>query len=237
MAQQLTFDLPAETALGRGDFFVSPSNAVAVDTIQTWHDWPQGKLLLIGPEGSGKTHLAHVWAGMTGAMIIAAKDLPQAEISALAASAVVVENADEIAGNAEAEQALFHLHNLAQSNRSALLLTAQKLPARWNLSLPDLQSRIQGSAMVSIQPPDDELLAAVLIKLFADRQLAVEADLVSYLISRMERSFVGASRTVTALDHAALTQKRRMNRTLAGEVLDDLGQDQNGPDEKDQAAS
>ena len=228
MAQQLTFDLPAETALGRGDFFVSPSNAVAVDTIQTWHDWPQGKLLLIGPEGAGKTHLAHVWAGITGARIVAAKDLPRAQITDLAASPVVVENADEIAGNAEAEQALFHLHNLAQSNGSALLLTARKLPARWELSLPDLQSRIQGSAMVTIQPPDDELLAAVLIKLFADRQLAVEADLVSYLLSRMERSFVGASRAVAALDHAALTQKRRMNRTLAGEVLDELGQDKTG---------
>lgn len=225
MGEQLAFELPTEPALGRGDFFVSPGNAAAVASIQGWQDWPQGKLVLVGAEDAGKTHLAHVWAALTGARIVTARDLATADIEALAGGPVAVENADAIAGDAAAEEALFHLHNLALAQGQPLLITAQLPPARWQLQLPDLASRMQGSAMVALEPPDDALLAAVLVKLFNDRQVMVEPALVDYLVSRMERSFAGAGRLVAALDQAALADKRKITRPLAGKVLDKLDQD------------
>ena len=222
MAEQLTFDLPSEPALGRGDFFISPSNAVAVDVVQTWHDWPQGKLILVGPHGAGKTHLVHVWAGLTGAKIVEAASLADQKIGGLANGAVAVENADAIAGNRAAEEALFHLHNLTLANGAALLITATQPAVRWGLGLPDLASRMQGSAMATLEAPDDALLSAVLVKLFADRQVTIDPSLVSYLVSRMDRSFAGAGRLVDALDKAALSKQRKLTRALAGEVLDKL---------------
>ena len=133
-----------------------------------------------------------------------------------------MENADAIAGNRAAEEALFHLHNLTLSNGAPLLITATQPAARWGLSLPDLASRMQGSAMATLEAPDDALLSAVLVKLFADRQVTVDPGLISYLISRMDRSFEGAGQLVDALDKAALSKQRKLTRALAGEVLDKL---------------
>lgn len=223
MSEQLTFDLPSEPALGRGDFFVSPSNHAAVEAVQTWHEWPQGKMLLIGPAGSGKTHLAHVWAAITGARIVAAEHVTAGRVEELAAHPIAVEDAHRIAGVRAAEEALFHLHNLALAERQPLLLTARAPAARWGLGLPDLESRMQGSAMVSLSGPDDMLLGALLVKLFADRQLTPETKVIDYILSRMERSFEGAGRLVAALDRAALSQKRAITVPLATEVLDKMG--------------
>lgn len=222
MAEQLTFDLPSEPALGRGDFFVSPSNAAAVEAIQSWHDWPQGKLVLIGPQGSGKTHLAHVWATIAEATIIRAADLREADVPDLARRAVAIEDASDIAGDGVAEAALFHLHNLAQEHGSAVMLTGRQPPLRWGLTLPDLQSRLQGSAIVTLSAPDDMLLAAVLVKLFADRQLHVEPRVVDWLTRNIERSFAAAIDIVDALDRTALRQSRAITQPLAARVLDKL---------------
>lgn len=224
MAEQLTFYLPGEPALGRSDFFISPSNAAAVDAVQSWHDWPQGKLVLVGPSGSGKTHLAHVWAALTGAEIFAAADLARADFAGMQANAVVVEDADGIAGQPDAEQALFHLHNLAQQSGRALLITAATPPMRWGLVLADLASRMQGSAIATLGAPDEALLAAVLVKLFADRQLTVGPNVIGWLTLHMERSFEMAGRVVDELDRAALAQRRAVTQPLAASVLDKLGQ-------------
>jgi len=220
LAEQLTLELPGEPALGRGDFFVSAGNAAAVEAIQGWHDWPQGKMVLTGPAGSGKTHLAHVWAALTGARIVAASDLKLSEIESLASAPVAVEDADQISGSDGLEAALFHLHNLTLANQQPVLLTAKQPPRRWQTVLPDLASRMQGSAMVTLAAPDDALLSAVLVKLFADRQIAVDAGLITYLVSRIERSFAAAAGLVDALDRTALSKKRRITRALAAEVLD-----------------
>ena len=224
MAEQLTFDLAARPALGREDFFISPSNAVAVDVIQTWHDWPQGKLVLVGPHGAGKTHLAHVWAAMCDARVIAAADLPGLPVQDLARAAVAVEDADRIAGDRDAEEALFHLHNLALAEGAPLLLTASAPPVRWELGLPDLASRMQGTAIATLQPPDDTLLAAVLVKLFADRQLQVEAGVVAWLTKHMDRSFAAAGAVVEAIDAAALRQRKTITQRFAARVLDNMSQ-------------
>lgn len=222
MQRQLTFDLPAKPALGRDDFFVSPANAVAVDTVEDWAKWPQRKLALIGPKGSGKTHLVHVWAAAAEGKVIAADTLPLQDIAALASAGarVAVEDVDRIAGDRAAEQALFHLHNLVLAEGGVMLMTGSTPPHQWPLSLPDLASRMQATGVVQLALPDDTLLRALLMKLFADRQLAVTPQVMEYLFTRMERSFDGVQNLVTALDQAALTQRRPITRKMAAAVLD-----------------
>ena len=215
MIRQLAFDLPSAEAMTRDHFFVAPSNAVALQTVEHWHDWPGRKLLLVGPEGAGKTHLAHIWAAQAGAVILSADQLTASDIAALSGRSVVVEDADRIAG---AEAQLFHLHNLVTTT-GALLLTARTPPRDWGLTLPDLKSRMQATAIAQLDGPDDALLSAVLVKLFADRQVAVPANLIPFLVSRMSRSIGAARALVAALDARALAEARPITRALAAEIL------------------
>ena len=216
MIRQLAFDLPNAEAMTREHFFVAPSNALALQTVEGWQDWPGRKLLLVGPDKSGKTHLAHVWAGLTDAVILPAETLAGADIASLTGRAVVVEDADRIG---DGETQLFHLHNLATTT-GALLLTARTPPRDWRLTLPDLISRMQATPIAQLAAPDDALLSAVLVKLFADRQVAVPPNLIPYLVSRMPRSIGAARALVAALDGAALAAGRPITRALAGEMLD-----------------
>lgn len=223
MAEQLIFDLPAKPALGREDFFVSDGNAVAVATLAAVDSWPLSKQLLIGEDGSGKTHLAHVWAAETGARIVAANALRGLDLSD-PQTPIVVEDADRIAGRPDDEVALFHLHNVMLERRRPLLLTARSAPRDWGLTLPDLASRMQGTSVVQLPAPDEQLLGVVMLKLFADRQLQVPPNLVEYLLRRMDRSFAAARQLVENLDRAALSQNRAVTRPLARAVLDKLYQ-------------
>jgi len=223
MAQQLGLALPSRAALGRDDFFVAPSNAVAAAMIDAWPEWAGGKLALTGPTGSGKTHLTHVWAAMSGARIIAATDVAGADIPALAQGPVAVEDVPDVAGNREAETALFHLHNLVLAEGHSLLLTGTPPVAQWHLTLPDLTSRTRAAGSAALEAPDDMLLTGVLAKLLADRQLTPKPDLIPYLLARMDRSFAAAGALVEALDAASLAQKKPVTRSLAAQVLDKLG--------------
>ncbi|MEM5519744.1 chromosomal replication initiator DnaA [Sulfitobacter sp. AS59] len=220
MAKQLGLALPSRTALGRDDFFVAPSNAIAAAMIDGWQGWAGNKLALTGPAGSGKTHLTHVWAAMSGARIISAIDLPDADIPQLAQGCVAVEDVPAIAGNAAAETALFHLHNLVLAEGHSLLMTGTPPVAGWNLNLPDLTSRMGAAGSAALEAPDDMLLTAVLAKLLADRQLTPKPDLIPYLLLRMDRSFAAAGDLVAALDAASLAQKKPVTRALAAQVLD-----------------
>ncbi|WP_208350733.1 DnaA ATPase domain-containing protein [Pseudaestuariivita rosea] len=223
MSEQLGLNLPSKTARGREDFFVSPANALAVATLEDWKNWPNRKMILSGPRGSGKTHLAHVWAGDTGADVLAANGLADSDIEALAQNPfLVVEDIPDIAGQNSAEQALFHLHNLILANGGTLLLTGDAAPSRWPTRLPDLASRLQGTSVATLDPPDDALLAAVLLKLFADRQLSPAPTVIGYLVSNMERSFDIAGQVVALMDRIALANRRKLNRGLAADVLDIL---------------
>lgn len=224
MHRQLSFDLPARAALGREDFFVAPANAMAVALIENWQNWPGRKLLLEGPKGAGKTHLAHVWAQAAGARIVAATSLADVDIPDLASGPVAVEDVQDIAGDPAVENALFHLHNLTLAEGHALLLTADRPAARWGLELPDLASRMQGTQATRLEAPDDRLLAAVLAKLFADRQLIPTPDTIPYLVARMDRAFDSARLLVALLDQAALNQGRAINRKLAAEMLEQMTQ-------------
>lgn len=224
MAEQLALALPVRSATGRGDFFVSPANALAVAEIDRWRDWAGGKLALVGPPGSGKSHLAQVWATESGARLLPATALVEASTAAGPSPAtrpgpVVVEDGEGVAGHPEAERALLHLHNLVLAEGGRLLLTGRTPPARWPVALPDLASRLAATPVARLAPPDDALLAALVVKLFADRGLAAQPALVDYLVPRMERSFAEAQRLVAALDARAMATRRAIGPRLAAEIL------------------
>jgi chromosomal replication initiation ATPase DnaA len=220
MARQLAFHLPVVTSRARGDFFVAAGNALAHTTLATPESWPGGKLVLVGPEGSGKSHLAGIFAENTGATLIASADLESIAPDRLATAPVVVDDADRIAGNRAAETALFHLHNMVLAARQPLLVTARSAPARWGITLPDLASRMEAAGLAQIESPDDALLSAVLVKLFSDRQLDVPPNLIAYLVPRIDRSLAAAAQVVARLDQAALAEKRPVTRDLARQVLE-----------------
>lgn len=207
--QQLPLDLPHRRALGRDDFLVAPSNEDAVAWIDRWPDWPFVALVLHGPAGSGKTHLAQVWRARSGAVTDVKADAP----------AVLVDDAEQAAGNAPREEALFHLIERAKARSGHLLLTGREPPARWNLRLADLRSRLNAAMVVPIEAPDDALLAGVALKLFADRQLDVGVDALDALLARVERSVDGVARAVAAIDREALAAKRRVTTQLVRDVL------------------
>ena len=212
MIPQLAFNLPVAEGFARADFFASPANAAALSALD---DPATTRLLLIGPHGAGKTHLAHIWARATGAELLDLATLP-ARLPTLSPQArIVIDNADICPD----QTALFHLHNLlAASGR--LLLTATTPPRDWGLTLPDLLSRLQALPTLRLDAPDDALLSAVLIKLFADRQITVPPNLIPYLVTRMERSIAAARALVAALDAHALAAARPISRALAAQVLD-----------------
>ena len=223
MAQQLGFDLPVREALGRDDFLVAPSNAVALSMVDGWRSWPMNKFVLTGPAGAGKTHLAHVWATESGATIVAASDLDQATVDRFFGGPVAVEDVDRIATDLDRQTALFHLHNALQSAAHPLLMTGTAAPNLWRLALPDLQSRVDAAGHAALDAPDDSLLAAVLAKLFADRQLTPRPDVIPYLVTHMERSFDAARHIVAQIDADSLARKKPVTRVLAAACLDNQG--------------
>lgn len=223
MARQLTFDLPLREARGRGDFFVSESNAAALAALDGWRDWPQRKLALTGPTGAGKSHLVQIWAEMAAAEVIAAEALAGRALDGLAGLNVALDDAERIAGDPEAERAAFHLHNLVLAEGGFLLVASAEAPARWGLALPDLASRMQAMPVVAIQPPDEALLAAVLVKLFSDRQIGPPESLIRYLVPRIDRSFAAAREIVAALDAAALSTGKPLGLKLAADLLESQG--------------
>jgi DnaA regulatory inactivator Hda len=214
MSQQLTFDLPVREALGRADFFVSTANRHALAALDQWRDWPMGKLLLIGPAGSGKSHLAAVWAAEAGAELRTTLDdaPPQAPN-------VVVDGLETILSDRAAEEHLFHLHNHLIERGGRLLLTSRADPAQLNLTLPDLHSRLSATPQIRIDAPDDALLAAVLVKQFADRQVAIAPAVVTWLLARMPRDLATLTELVVEMDRRALAAKSAITRKLAADVL------------------
>lgn len=218
MTRQLAFDLPVRESRARGDFFVSDANALAMARVDAVETWPNGKLVLVGPQGSGKTHLAHVWAEANGALGFELGDLTALDVVKVGSPAFVECEAERLDG--PAAEALFHLHNHMQSQDLALLLLAQRPPSQWEIALPDLKSRMEATDVVRIKAPDDDLLAAVLLKQFADRQVQVSPSVINYLVTHMKRSFAEAEWLVEALDRASLAEGRAVTRPLAQAVLD-----------------
>jgi len=213
--RQLALALCHAENFAREDFLSGPSNAVALALVDAWPDWSHRTVMLTGPEGSGKSHLAAMWAQAAGARLIAARAVEEANVpAALATGALVVE--DVTAGSFE-EKALFHLLNLAREQDAFVMLTARTPPATF--AIADLTSRLKALPVVAIAPPDDGLLRVVLLKLFSDRQLAVDEALLGYVGKRIERSFAAARAVVALLDAEAMRRKRPLTRALAAEIL------------------
>ena len=218
MAEQLSLPLPTRSALGRDDFFVSKSNSAAVSLLDDIENWPDRRLVLVGSAGSGKTHLAHVFASDTGANVLSGRSLQAKHVDELANAPLVLDDADQ----AVEEQALFHLYNLLAARGHNLLLTATTPPGRWPIALPDLISRLSTISIATLEQPDDALLSALLAKHFDDRGIKPPITLIPYLLPRLERSFEFAARLVAELDRVALATHRPIGTRLAGEVLDKM---------------
>lgn len=215
--EQLIFDLAHRPALGRDDFLVAPSNAAAVALVDSWPGWTQRAVAVSGPAGSGKSHLTHVWRLRSGAASCTGAELGEGAIALLEnARALAVEDIDR--GIAD-ENVFFHLLNVTRQQGYALLTTSRKPPGDLDITLPDLRSRLRALPVVHIDPPGEEILKAVLVKLFSDRQLLVEPHVIGHLALHMERSFAVAQAIVERCDHLALARQRKVTRAIAAEAL------------------
>lgn len=214
---QLPLELPLAPRFGREDFLVAPSNQAALAMVENWPEWPAPILSLIGPAGSGKSHLLAIFTERSGALRADAADLPTlATLVESAPRAIALDDVDRVGD----EKALFHLLNFAVEHRVYVLMSARRAATADEVRLPDLLSRLRRAPVVEIGAPDDELMRAVLEKLFRDRQLHVEPPALAYAALRLERSLDAARAFVAALDRAALAQQRPVTRALAAQVIE-----------------
>jgi chromosomal replication initiation ATPase DnaA len=218
--EQLPLEFRHEAASGRDDLVISDPVSAAASIIDRWPDWPSPVVIITGPEGSGKSHLAEVWLRNSGAVRVQARPGSDAVMRA-GEGPVLVEDADRDGFD---ETELFHLINAVRSAGTNLLITARSWPMAWGVTLPDLASRLKAATTVEIGPPDDLLLSQILMKLFADRQLLLDDKIIAYIVPRMERSLAAAQAIVERLDRLALARGTRINRALAAEVLGSLPQ-------------
>jgi chromosomal replication initiation ATPase DnaA len=215
--RQLAFALPHAESLTRDNFLEGPANAAALALVEAWPDWPNRTMLLVGPEGSGKSHLAAIWAEQAGARSTSAHALTAANVPAeLATGALAVE---DLRAAAFDERALFHLLNLAREDEASILITARLPPSAFDIELRDLRSRLRAVPVVSLLPPDDHLFRALIVKFCADRQLAIDEQTVGYLATRLERSYAAVRRAIERLDAESLRLGRPITRALAAELV------------------
>jgi chromosomal replication initiation ATPase DnaA len=213
--RQLAFALPHAESLTRDNFLEGPANAAGLALIDSWPDWPNRVMLLLGPEASGKSHLASIWAEQSGARSTSAHTLTAVDVpGALATGALVIEDLKPADVD---ERALFHLLNLAREDGAFVLMTARAPPTE--VELRDLRSRLRAVPAVQLLAPDDHLFRALIVKFCTDRQLAVDEAIVSYLTTRLERSYAAVRQTVELLDAEALRLGRPVTRALAAELL------------------
>jgi chromosomal replication initiation ATPase DnaA len=215
--RQLALALPHSESLTRDNFLEGPANAAALALVDSWPEWPNRIMLLVGPEGSGKSHLAAIWAEQAGARSTSAHLLSASSVpDALATGALVLEDLNSTEFD---ERALFHLINLAREDEAFILITARESPSAFQVELRDLRSRLRALPTISLLPPDDQLFRSLIVKFCADRQLAVDESIVGYLATRIERSYAAARRAVAILDSEALRLGRPVTRALAAELL------------------
>lgn len=223
-AQQIPLDLGHRSASGREDFLVAVSNQDAVSMLDHWPNWSAPVLIISGPPASGKTHIADVWRQKTGAKIIPAELLLSRSAEDLASTGehLLIDGVDPWLGDADADTTLFHLYNMFKEQERSFLMTMRMTPTQVDFSLPDLASRMRAAPLAVIRAPGDDLLSAIMIKLFADRQLKITDDIVQYVMPRIERSFTAIRDIVALADEKALSQKRKVSVPLMREVLADL---------------
>lgn len=212
---QLVLDLAQRPALGAEDFLISRSNQAAADVVDHWPDWPQASVIVVAPARAGKSHLANVWRLKSGAVRLEACALDEEQVVRTKGPLLV----EDLHAGIGSERALFHLLNLVREHKTSMLLTSRVAPGELDVRLPDLRSRLRALPVVAISPPDEALLKGVLVKHFADRQLAVEPRVVTYIALHMEQSMAAAASIVAEIDRAAMASHRKVTRALAAEVL------------------
>lgn len=216
-SEQLLLDLPQREALGREDFLVTSSNTAAVELIDQWPNWPSYAAIIVGPESSGKSHLVEVWRQRSAALKVQASDLTTDKVPQLFAGETVA--VEDLNPNAFDERAIFHALNFAKQEGRNILFTSRIAPNHMAFRIPDLASRLNALPIVQINAPDDALLRGVLVKLFADRQLAVDEGLIKYTLLRMPRSLATARKLVSDIDHLALAEKAEVSKALVSRVI------------------
>ncbi|GER08149.1 hypothetical protein GCM10007972_04400 [Iodidimonas muriae] len=221
---QLALDLPHRQSFRGEDFFIASSNAAAVALMDRWPDWPSHALAIVGPAACGKSHLAAVWRARSNADMVTAEEVgARSRLMLRPHPAVIVEDADQALKEGRLDPVdLFHLYNWMREREGFLLLSGRVAPAQWDVTLPDLRSRLLATPIANIEAPDDDLLAALMVKRLSDRQLHADPKLVDYVIPRIERSFAAMEKTVAALDAASLARKKPITLPLARAVLSDL---------------
>ncbi len=222
---QLTLAFDRSVSFAPSDYVVTDANQAARQTVDARAVWPHFAQALVGPVGAGKTHLAHIWLGDGGGTHLPAARLGEVDIAAVLADVprVALDMGELAAPPPALEEPLLHLYNAVGEADGRLLLVARELPARWPVSLPDLRSRLAVIPVVELPPPDDDLLVAVIAKQATDRQIHIDADVITMIVKRIDRTYVEAQRVVAALDAKAMATRRSINRGLAGDVLRELG--------------
>jgi chromosomal replication initiation ATPase DnaA len=219
--RQIPLQFSHAPATTRDDLVISDPVSTAIGLIDRWPDWPSPVVILTGPTGAGKSHLAAVWHEKSGATALSPQSFDEATaIAAAARGAILIEDVDR---GGFPDQALFHLINTVREHGTSLLMTTRMWPSAWNVALPDLRSRLKAATVVEIGEPDDELLAQVIVKLFSDRQIANDPRIVGNLVARMERSLYAAQRIVERIDELAMARGTKIGRALAAEALAEFG--------------
>lgn len=223
-AEQLILGLPFRPALGREDFLVAGSNREAIDFIDSWPDWREPVAVIYGPKSCGKSHILNVWRSRTDGIALTADDLSAEKLEATLNQLpgnFTIDNLDEImSAGAPVQQAVFHLINAIRNKGGSLLCTTCILPGEWDIALKDLESRLKGAHLLKIDVPDDDLLFAIFVKLFHERQMVVEPDIIQYILARCDRDFETIFSMVEKIDAASLQQKRRITLPFVKKVLD-----------------
>ena len=202
---------------GRDDFLITDCNAAAAALVDTWPHWTGPHAVVYGPAGAGKTHLLSAWREKSGALPLAAEALQVADLDRALGdgTAWTLDRLDAV----QDERLLFHLFNTVRERGGYLLGACRMAPARLPYRLPDLTSRLAAAAAVEIQAPDDDLLGALLIKLFDDRRLLVDPAVIGFLRLRLERTFAAYQEAVQRLDRAGLAARRKVTIPLVRQVL------------------
>lgn len=226
--QQIAFKFPLEPYLGREDFMVSKCNFEAFKMVDSWPEWPFFAICLYGPSGCGKTHLSRIFSDRVAVLTNHPYKIPSIKAAHLSMETpfelfkqnhcLIIEDLNEKIN----EEALFHLYNLYRNEGGSILLTAPKAPARMKFSLPDLQSRLNIIPSIEINEPDDDMLSALIVKLFADRQLIVSPEIITYMIKNMKRSFSFCNKLVEEIDNTSLARKRAITVPLVKEAIQTL---------------